>query len=228
MTGMKGQESASQEELLRRVRDLERENQHLKSLLLTDELTGLYNKRFFYIQLEVETSRTRRTGQPCALLVMDMDDFKSINDAFGHGTGDRVLCELGGLIWKNIRPTDFACRFGGDEFGIIMPGANLSESIGVAKRIQRSLAKPQAGQYPEIGKRLSASFGLAAYEPFSQLSVDDFFQQADSEMYVAKKAGKNQIACGNFRRMEKVAVSEAEREALSQIMTPLPSAQEQQ
>jgi diguanylate cyclase (GGDEF)-like protein len=208
----------SREDLLRKIEDLNRENLRLKSLLLTDELTGLYNKRFFSLQLEVETARTRRTGQPCVLLMMDLDDFKSLNDTFGHDVGDKVLSHMGSVLWRNIRPTDFACRFGGDEFAIIMPTSQIIDGIRVAKRIQRSLAYPESRDYPEIGRRLSGSIGLAVYEPFSSLSVDDFFKQADTKMYEAKKTGKNNIFCDHFRTMEKSAVSETEREALSKVV----------
>jgi len=207
-------QSEAREDLVRRVEELTRENLHLKSLLLTDELTGLYNKRFFFLQLEVETARTRRTGQPCVLLMMDLDDFKSLNDTFGHDVGDRVLAYMGSVLWRNIRPTDFACRFGGDEFAIIMPTAQLVDGVRVAKRIQGSLSHPESKPYPEACRRLSGSFGLAVYEPFSQFSVDEFFKQADLKMYEAKKSGKNNIFCDHFRTMEKSAVNETEREAL--------------
>jgi diguanylate cyclase (GGDEF)-like protein len=204
----------AREELVRRVEELTRENLHLKSLLLTDELTGLYNRRFFFLQLEVETARTRRTGQPCVLLMVDLDDFKWLNDTFGHDVGDRVLAHVGSVLWRNIRPTDFACRFGGDEFAVIMPASQLSDGIRVAKRIQDSLFRPESRPYPDTGRRLSGSFGLALYEPFSQLTVDEFFKQADLKMYEAKKAGKNIILCDKDRLLEKSAVNETEREAL--------------
>ena len=218
LTKMK-QLTSSVDELLRRIEEIERENSHLKSLLLTDELTGLYNKRFFYVQLEVETARTRRTGQPCTLMMLDIDDFKAINDTLGHDAGDRLLVQLGGIIWQNLRPTDFACRFGGDEIAVIMPSSNLTDSVGVAKRIRTTLFQPGALLPAGKGQRLSASFGLATYEPYSSLSVDEFFKEADLELYGAKKAGKNQICCGGVLRIEKSAVSEAEKAALFGLMT---------
>jgi len=211
----------SPDELLKRIEEVERENSHLKSLLLTDEVTGLYNKRFFYIQLEVETARTRRTGQSCTLIMMDLDNFKAINDTFGHAAGDRVLVQLGGFIWQSLRPTDYACRVGGDEFAIIMPTSKLADSVGVAKRIKAAMSQP--GSFPNTshGLILSASFGLAVYEPLSPMSVDDFFKKADTELYEAKKAGKNQISCGGVRIVERGAVTEAEKAALSELGTDL-------
>ncbi|TRZ52488.1 GGDEF domain-containing protein [bacterium] len=219
LAAMKKRELNAQEDLVKRIEELNRENSRLKSLLLTDELTSLYNKHFFSVQLEVETARARRTGQTCTLMMMDLDDFKSINDTFGHDVGDRILTRIGAVILRNIRPTDFACRFGGDEFAIIMPAAQLIDGIGVAKRIQSSLMSKESGQHPGIGKPLSGSFGLAVYESFSELSVDDFFKQADLKMYEAKRAGKNSICYDHSRMPEKSAVSRTERDALSQIIT---------
>lgn len=214
---MEPQKIFATDELLRRLEEIERENNHLKSLLLTDELTGLYNRRFFYIQLEVETARTRRTGQPCTLMIMDLDDFKLVNDTLGHDGGDRLLVQLGGIIWQNLRPTDFACRLSGDEFAVIMPTSSLDDGFSVAQRIRMAMAQPAALPPAALGKGLSASVGLATYEPLSDMSVDDFFKQADTEMYQAKKSGKGRIACGYMRMREKGAVSEAERLALSQV-----------
>lgn len=216
---MKRRANKSQDELHKRIEEIERENNYLKSLLLTDELTGLYNKRFFYVQLEVETARTRRTGQPCTLMMMDVDNFKLINDTFGHDAGDRFLVQLSGGIRKNIRPTDFACRFGGDEFSIIMPASNLRDSVSIAKRIQRSATELASTLHANIAEHLSSSFGLATYEPHSPLSVDNFFKQADLELYEAKKAGKNQISCGRVKGTEMAAVSAEEKAALSKNIT---------
>lgn len=150
--------------------------------------------------------------------MMDIDHFKSVHDTLGHDAGDRLLAQLGGIMWQNLRPIDFACRFGGDEFAIIMPTANLVDGIGAAKRIQTSVVPLVSQLQNHIGQRLSASFGLADYEPSSSLSVDELFKQADKKLYEAKKAGKKQISCSGVLRAEKVAVSEAEKVALSQLI----------
>ena len=105
---MKGAATNSHDQFVKQIEEIKKENDHLKSLLLTDELTGLANKRFFYIQLEVETARSRRSGQPCTLIMMNIDNFKSLNETFGRDAGDRLLINLGGIIWENIRPADFA------------------------------------------------------------------------------------------------------------------------
>lgn len=203
------------DELLRRVAELENENERLKSLLLTDELTGLYNKRFFYTQLEVETARAKRTGQACTLVAMDLDNFKNVNDTFGHHCGDLLLSQFAGVLGKSIRPTDFACRFGGDEFFVIMPSSGFAESISASKRIQNALRGADFTSYTAEGRRVSVSIGLATYESFHNMSVDAFFQQADGNLCKAKKSGKNLIFYDLDAKIENTAVNNAERKALS-------------
>ncbi len=206
------------EDLLGRLATLERENRQLRSLSLSDDLTGLYNKRFFSIQLEIEMARAQRTGLPCCLLMIDFDNFKEINDRLGHDEGDRFLIQMGGLIREKLRPTDFVCRYGGDEFAVIMPATSLLDGIGIAKRLQEFTAHFTW----KMALRVSASFGMAAFEPSNPLNAEEFFKQADNELYKAKKAGKNRIshpaqASAQVRQREEVAQSE--REALFGIDT---------
>nr|MCU0583656.1 GGDEF domain-containing protein [Syntrophales bacterium] len=144
------------ENLPGRLAALARENRQLKSLSLSDDLTGLYNKRFFSIQLEIEMARSRRSGQPCCLMMIDFDNFKDINDRLGHDEGDRFLTQMGGLIRDKLRPTDFVCRYGGDEFAVIMPATSLLDGIGIARRLREFTAHFTW----KMAVRVSASFGL--------------------------------------------------------------------
>lgn len=201
------------EDLLDRIAALERENRQLKSLSLSDDLTGLYNKRFFSIQLEIEMARARRTGQPCCLMMVDFDNFKDINDRLGHDEGDRFLIQMGGLIREKLRPTDFVCRYGGDEFAVIMPATSLLDGVGIAQRLREFTAHFTW----KMAVQVSASIGLAVFEPPDSVNAEEFFKQADSELYRAKKAGKNRIchpaqATGQVRHRE--SVGRDEREAL--------------
>jgi len=204
------------EDLLKRLATLERENKQLKSLSLSDDLTGLYNKRFFTIQLEIEMARAQRTGHPCCLMMIDFDNFKEINDRLGHDEGDRFLIQMGGLIREKLRPTDFVCRYGGDEFAVIMPATSLLDGIGIARRLQEFTAHFTW----KMAIRVTASFGLAAFEPSGTLNAEEFFRQADSELYRAKTAGKNRIAFparASIQARQREAVERGEREALLSI-----------
>lgn len=196
-----------------RLARLARENRQLKSLSLSDDLTGLYNRRFFSLQLEIEMARSRRTGQPCCLMMIDFDNFKDINDRLGHDEGDRFLTQVGGLIREKLRPTDFVCRYGGDEFAVIMPATCLPDGAGIAARLREFTAHFTW----KMAVRVSASFGLAAFEPSSPVGAEEFFKQADSQLYRAKQTGKNRIchpALSPAQARRRQPVDRDEREAL--------------
>ena len=201
------------EELPGRLARLARENRQLKSLSLSDDLTGLYNRRFFSLQLEIEMARSRRTGQPCCLMMIDFDNFKDINDRLGHDEGDRFLTQVGGLIREKLRPTDFVCRYGGDEFAVIMPATCLPDGAGIAARLREFTAHFTW----KMAVRVSASFGLAVFEPPSPIDAEEFFKQADSQLYRAKQTGKNRIchpALSPAQARRRQPVDRDEREAL--------------
>ncbi|HPL62623.1 MAG TPA: GGDEF domain-containing protein, partial [Syntrophales bacterium] len=176
--------------LLKRLAEMEKENRHLKSLLLTDDLTGLYNRRFFYMQLEIEVSRARRTGRPCCLMMIDCDHFKRINDRCGHDEGDRYLKKVARTIRRDLRTTDFVCRYGGDEFGVIMPDTHLVEGVLIAERLLEAVSEIRAGRHFSS----TASIGIAIFDPVSDDSMESFFKRADQELYRAKELGRNRIS----------------------------------
>ena len=204
------------EDLLLRISELESENRQLRSLSLTDELTGLYNKRFFSLQLAVEMARSQRTGQPCCLAMVDLDHFKEINDTLGHMEGDRFLREVSHEVRDRLRPTDFLCRLGGDEFAVLMPATHLPDAVGIARRLQQFI-----GDLHWKGVRtVTASIGVGEYDPSFEISPDDFFNLTDMELYRAKKAGKNRISStGALERRHRASqpVSLEEREILLNI-----------
>ncbi|MFB3924733.1 MAG: GGDEF domain-containing protein [Syntrophales bacterium] len=202
--------------LLRRIAEVEKENRRLKSLLLTDDLTGLYNRRFFLTQLEIEISRAKRTGQSCCLMMIDCDNFKLINDTVGHDGGDRFLKKIGRLIRDNLRSTDFVCRYGGDEFAVIMPDTHLPEGVIIAERLLKSISLVRVKK----DLRVSASIGIAAYDVFSEKTATDFFKESDLELYRAKERGRNRIshpALAAMARRETTAVGPEEKMALYRI-----------
>jgi diguanylate cyclase (GGDEF)-like protein len=205
---------------IRRLISMEKENRHLRSLLLTDDLTDLFNKRFFTMQLKMEMARSRRTGQSCCLMILDIDNFKLINDTAGHDAGDRFLVRMGKVLQANLRPTDYACRFGGDEFSAIMPSASLADGIRIAGRIQDAINGEIARMRLKVKKNISISIGLADYEPQSKQTQDDFFKRADEELYRAKREGKNRIAFSEDARRklpDMTALNEEERSAITEL-----------
>jgi diguanylate cyclase (GGDEF)-like protein len=199
--------------LLKRLLKLEKENLHLKSLSITDELTGLYNKRFFNKQLKIEITRTKRTGQPFCLIFIDLDNFKSINDTLGHTKGDEFLVLICRLISQKTRPTDFACRYGGDEFTIIMPATFLLDGISIAQR-WHDLIEQVASQ---MAVDVSSSIGIDEYDVSCTLTAEEFLDKVDKELYNAKRSGKNKVSYPEIFPIHKTktkSVTPAEKEAL--------------
>ena len=208
-----------EENLLTRLLHLEKEYSHLQELSLTDELTGLYNKRFFNRQLKIEISRTKRTGQPFCLLFIDLDNFKSVNDTLGHARGDQFLVDICRLLCQKIRPTDFACRYGGDEFTIIMPATFLVDGITIAQR-WHALIKQVASQ---IGTNVSSCIGIDEFDVYSNLTAAEFVNKVDQELYNAKNTGKNKVSYPGLTRAASIderSVTPAEKDALYQAFAP--------
>jgi diguanylate cyclase (GGDEF)-like protein len=177
------------DDLLEKITQLKKENASLRSLTLTDALTGLYNTRFFSMQLDIEIARTRRTGQPSSLMMIDLDNFKLLNDTLGHIQGNRFLMRTSSTLREQLRPTDIVCRYGGDEFAVIMPATDLFDAVRIANRLQQAIAViPLKKVLP-----ISASIGVAEYSAGSRGGSDEFVHQADMALYKAKKNGKNQV-----------------------------------
>ena len=178
-----------QDDLLEKIRELEEENGKLRESSLIDDLTELGNTRFFWMQLKTELARTKRTGLPCTLMMMDLDNFKELNDTLGHVEGDSFLALFGKLLRENSRSTDLPCRYGGDEFGLIMPATSLSEALKSANRLRNLPTRiPQRSTLP-----VSLSIGIAEYTHYSSFDATEFVRAADSALYKAKRGGKNRI-----------------------------------
>ncbi len=164
----------------------------LQELAHTDSLTGLYNRRVFVERLEQETARLARSDtSPISLLMLDLDHFKRINDNFGHAMGDSVLRHFAKLMKETIRSIDLAARLGGEEFAILLPGADKNEAIGIAERICRQTAS-SALPCRTDPLHYTVSIGVA------QVSVHDrnteaALHRADSALYSAKANGRNQV-----------------------------------
>ena len=173
---------------------LENERLHrtVKRQAITDELTQLANRRRFTETLALEIRRAERFGDPLALVLADLDDFKSINDRFGHGTGDLVLQRFADVMRENMRDFDLPVRFGGEEFAVLLPETGLEGGRQLALRLATALA---GLRMPEIGgdrAPVTASFGVASFPEAG--SADELLSAADEALYRAKADGKNRVA----------------------------------
>ncbi len=180
-------------ELEASTQELSATNELLSELSFRDALTGLYNHRFFYHRLTEEVKRAEITGQPLALLMLDIDFFKLYNDTHGHVRGDEVLKEVARLIREQCRETDLVCRYGGEEFAVILPGTGAEAAAAVGDRIRRAVAEhPFPGRETQPGRRLTVSLGAAVY-PTDASSVGDLVDRADQALYRAKHRGRNTV-----------------------------------
>jgi len=158
---------------------------------IKDELTNLYNYRFFQEFLDKEMERCKRTGQSLSVIFIDIDHFKSYNDIYGHLAGDRAIVSVAEAITECIRTADVAARYGGDEFAIILPGAGSREALGVAQRIFRAVQQRFPGMDAGSGL-LTVSVGLASY-PEHAYTKQDLLSFADKALYEAKHSGRNTV-----------------------------------
>jgi diguanylate cyclase (GGDEF)-like protein/PAS domain S-box-containing protein len=164
----------------------------VKQQARSDPLTGLYNRRYFFDLSEVEFARSRRHHHPIAMLMMDLDHFKNVNDTYGHLVGDQVLRSVAERCSATIRGTDLIGRLGGDEFAVLLPETELISAFSLAERIRKAVAElvvPTEGG--EV--RLTVSIGVAARTD-STCDLSELFQRADEALYKAKRSGRGQVA----------------------------------
>jgi len=157
----------------------------------TDELTSLVNRRRFIEALEIELERAKMFGTPLSVVLADLDDFKRINDSFGHHAGDYALRAFGELLRDHVRDVDVAGRIGGEEFAVFLPETGLEAAAAVASRMREALASTRITLPEGAQIRLTASFGIA--ESASGQSTDELLRQADAALYEAKRGGKNRF-----------------------------------
>lgn len=164
----------------------------------TDTLTGLANRRVFHDSLDVEIRRSRRYRWPVTVLLLDLDHFKDVNDSYGHMLGDLVLERVGGIVRHAVRDADSACRFGGEEFAVVLPETAREGGYAVAERIRRRVEQAFEGR-PVDGRDIpmTISAGLATFHE-DGLHADELVARADEALYGAKHAGRNRV-CVHYR-----------------------------
>ncbi len=164
-----------------------------KLMAITDYLTGLYNHRYFQQILTQELGRARRYDKMLSLVILDIDNFKSFNDSFGHAVGDKVLVAMGDIISRFLRKIDYAFRYGGEEFVILLPETSLENAVLAAERLRTKIAEEAVISVPEAGgNSITVSAGVACY-PENGTSREDLFSLMDSYLYKAKSMGKNRV-----------------------------------
>lgn len=172
-------------------RKIKRQNQELERLARTDPATGLANKRYFRERAVEEMSRSRRSGRPVSLLLIDIDRFKKINDSYGHGMGDIALTDISQALHRHVRDVDLPARYGGDELALLLVDTDAGKAATVAERLRLEVSELEFPAEP--GMRCSLSIGLAALVDEYQ-TVDQWIQAADMALYRAKAAGRNRVA----------------------------------
>jgi diguanylate cyclase (GGDEF)-like protein/PAS domain S-box-containing protein len=170
------------------LRDSEK---RFRELSIVDELTQLYNSRHFYFQLKIELDRSNRYKHPLTLFLLDLDNFKEFNDTYGHLEGDQVLRRLGQVLKRCIRNTDFAFRYGGEEFTILLPITTSANGTVIAERIRAELVKESFSPGAVKDVHMTVSIGLAQFK--LQEDMKAFVQRVDQLMYQAKKNGKDRV-----------------------------------
>jgi diguanylate cyclase (GGDEF)-like protein/PAS domain S-box-containing protein len=178
-------------ELKRLEKELRASEERYRELSIIDDLTQLYNSRHFYHQLKMEIDRLARYEQPLTLLMLDLDNFKAFNDAYGHVEGDNVLQRLGQVVKRCLRETDFSYRYGGEEFTILLPMTTSADGAVTAERIRTEFKKEIFSPMPDLETHLTVSIGLAQYKP--QEDIKTFVHRVDQLMYQGKKNGKDRV-----------------------------------
>jgi len=163
-------------------------------MAITDSLTGLYNRRYFYLILDNEIERAKRYQSPLSLIMMDIDHFKLYNDTYGHISGDDCLKSIA-LVISNAahRPADVAARYGGEEYMILLPQGNVETSMKIAESIRERVAQLTIELEDERVLRTTISIGISETNSLVDSNIETAINKADNALYEAKRSGKNKV-----------------------------------
>ncbi len=171
------------------------QNAHLYELAMVDGLTGLYVRRYFDARIEEEVERSKRYATVFSMIMMDVDDFKNLNDTYGHLVGDRVLRAIANVVKAQMRGVDTAARYGGEEISVILPRTEMVGAYSLAERIREGIAELRitTDEDPPRALGVTASLGIAAYPESKAVDGTDLVRRADRALYRAKRTGKNRV-----------------------------------
>lgn len=171
----------------------------IRRLVITDDLTGLFNARYFFDQVEYEVERAKRYQMPLSLVFFDLDKFKNVNDTHGHLVGSALLTEVGGLVHKHTRRSDKGARYGGDEFVVLLPHTDKPGALSFARKLHAAIRDEVFSANSDMALRITGSFGVATY-PEDATTPSELISAADKAMYRAKDLGRNEVCvAGNER-----------------------------
>ena len=169
---------------------LKTSKEEAERLARVDELTGLYNRRAFYEYGKVLTNNSQRNNDELAMILMDIDNFKTINDSFGHAAGDAALKQIGPILLQRLRKSDIFARIGGEEFGLLLPKTSLNEAAKLAEEL-RQVIEHTPVTFDHESFTITASFGVTS----GVCDIDMLVKQADMAMYQSKDSGRNAVIC---------------------------------
>lgn len=195
------------------LEQLNQEIQLLKDQVSTDALTGLANVRHLRFMLEREMERTIRNHQPTTFFILDADHFKQINDTHGHVIGDKALQHIATQIKLVVRKIDIPCRYGGEEFAVILPSTPLLVGIQVAERVRTQIEQNPLN-VEGINIPITVSIGVDSYNNTDDDGMDSFIARADQQLYTAKNSGRNCVQHPSETTQNKAAVTQSEKAAL--------------
>jgi diguanylate cyclase (GGDEF)-like protein len=170
----------------------------VKQLAYLDGLTGIFNRRFFELRIMEEIERARRYGTGMAVIMADIDEFKRLNDEFGHVLGDEVLRQVSSLFHQQLRKVDVVCRYGGEEFGILLTQVSAEQAMAVGEKLRKMV---EGWQFPGVPRTVTVSAGAAAF-PEHGTTRDALVKAADNALYAAKQAGRNKVRLASPARRQ--------------------------
>lgn len=194
----------------------------LSDQVRTDFLTDLYNKRHLLFSLEQEIERTTRNHQATSLILLDIDHFKSVNDTHGHVVGDKVLTQIAKIIKQTIRKIDIPCRYGGEEFAIVLPSSPILTGVQVAERLRKTVEGTLFQISSTLTLNITISVGVDSVTHANAIGPQALIEHADAQLYKAKEAGRNCVRHRIAKREETALVSRDEKDALFEALDTKP------